>query len=393
MVNDEDNRWSDDDLGSDTNEKMFSDKRRKNRIIDQNKDNIQTSDQNKEKSQKSQMSQMNQILQTRKNIPQIIIEERKEQNIKHGSDEKIETKSSIIKSSSGNTEQKFVNKTAYLQKPKKEEKEEPISKSDIQDVKHLLKDILYWLKESEGFKKYPYDEKSREATERGLTNIYKYRNYYDITNTIKIAGPENPNDFDSPVYNKERIFEDLERYSDIVNVSNDGTDTLFAIISHGGRTNFSQEAPIFPGEVKTYYNAYELRFRSPTKGLQYRVTEYDIMDVSESPLIPAELAVLQDEPLPDADTNWLTLDLTPLRTPTTFRIDVAISITGIFSAQVKREGVATIVNFNNGMVLTPGALNHFHILVHSTDTVNFQYSTTGGTIQFFRVQEIDSATA
>lgn len=237
------------------------------------------------------------------------------------------------------------------------------------------------------------DAKSWGAIPKGELYITRYSNYYDISHTIETASPTNPNDFDSPVYNVERIFESLERYAEYVEVANDGTDNLFVVISHGGRTNFSQETPIFPGETKIYYNVYELRLRSPTQGLPYRVTEYDINNVSQTSLIPIQKALIHVSALPVSNTNWLPQDITATRTPTTYAIDVTVSIAGIFSAQVTRGGIPTIVNFNNGMALTPGALNHFHILVHSTDTINFQYSTTGGTIQFLRVQEIDSATA
>ncbi len=344
----------------------------------------------------SDENEQDQILQIRKNIPQIIIEERKEPFIKDDSDiEKFETKSSIIKSSSDGTEQKLVNKTTYLQKPKIEKKEETITKSDIQDIKHLLKDILYWLKEIEGLKEHPYDEKSMEAIERGRAHIYKYRNYYDVTNTIKTASFENPNDFDSPVYNKERIFEDLERYADIINVTNGGTHTLFAIISHGGRTNFSQEAPIFPGEVKTYYNVYELRLRSPEKGLKYRVSEYELMGTSQSSTVPIEKAVLQDVDLPEEGEDWLEHDLIPAQSPTTFRVQVAVSIDGNFEAIIRREGNDQVVTFNvtSGPPLIANGLYDFELLVHKHDKINFRFSETGGTIKVLRVQEIDSAMA
>jgi hypothetical protein len=286
-----------------------------------------------------------------------------------------------------------------LQKPKKEKKEkeekEAISKSDIQDIKHVLEDILHWLKEIEGFKKHPYDERSRQAIEEGLAQIYKYRNYYDVADTIKIAGSENPNDFDSPVYNKEKIFEDLERYSDIINVINDGTDNLFTVISHGGRTNFSREAVIFPGEVKTYYNVYEIRLRSPTKGLPYRVTEYTLIDVSETSFIPIEKATLHDVELPEENINWLDTDLIPTRSPTTFRIEVATSKTGIFSAAITNDGDTQVVNFNvaSGPELIEDGVYVFELLVHKGDSVNFRYSTDNGTIKILRVQEIDAVTA
>lgn len=267
-----------------------------------------------------------------------------------------------------------------------------IKKSDIQELGGYIQKFEQTLKQFVIDIRTYTDEKGWRAIPKGELYITKYSNYYDVFHTIETAGPTDPNDFDSPVYNSERIFESLQRYAEYIEVANDGTDNLFVIVSHGGRTNFSQETPIFPGETKIYYNVYELRLRSPIQGLPYRVTEYDINNVSQTSLIPIQQAVIHVSPLPTANTNWLGTDITPVRNPTTFIIDVVISIAGVFSAQVTRGGIPTIVNFNNGLSLTPGALNHFHILVHSTDTINFQYSITGGTIQFLRVQELDSAT-
>jgi hypothetical protein len=257
---------------------------------------------------------------------------------------------------------------------------------NIQKLENTLQELIINLKTFT-------DAKGWRSTPKGDLYITRYANYYDVSHTIETAGPTDPNDFDSPIYNVERIFESLERYAEYIEISNDGTDTLFIIISHGGRTNFSQETPIFPGETKIYYNVYELRLRSPTQGLPYRVTEYDINNVSQTSLIPIQKAVIHVSPLPATNTDWLSSDIIATRTPTTYTIDLTVSIAGIFSAQIIRGGIPTIVNFNNGIALIPGSLNHFHILVHSTDMVNFQYSTTGGTIQFFRVQELDSATA
>lgn len=284
-----------------------------------------------------------------------------------------------------------------IEKSENLEKEEPvIIKSDtLLDIKYILEEISSGIKEIEGFKTYIHDEKGKDAIERGRAHIYKYRNYYDVTTAIKTAGLVNPNDFDSPVYNKERIFEDLERYADIVNVVNDGTENLFVIISHGGKTNFSQEATIFPGEVKTYYYVYELRLRSPEKGLPYRVTEYNIMDVSQTSGIPIEKAVLQDVDLPGTGEDWLDQDLTPTRFPTTFRVQISTSIDGNFEAAIKRDGNTQVVFFNatSGPALLADGLYVFELLVHKEDKINFRFSETGGTIKILRVQEIDTATS
>lgn len=120
------------------------------------------------------------------------------------------------------------------------------------------------------------DSKSSESIPDGTISTKKYRNYYDVSNTISTAGASNPNDFDSPVYNRERIFVDEERYAEKLLVSNDGTDTLFVVVSHSSELSMSQEVPLYPGEVKIYYNVYEVRLRSPTEGNAYRVMEYEL---------------------------------------------------------------------------------------------------------------------
>lgn len=118
--------------------------------------------------------------------------------------------------------------------------------------------------------------KSDKARSEGKVEKLKYRNYYDINNTITVALAVNPNDEDHSDYNRERVFESLERNAEILYVANDGIDTLFVIASHQGGQNFARERPIYPGDVKEFYNIYELRLRSSTVGLPYRVTEYEI---------------------------------------------------------------------------------------------------------------------
>lgn len=289
-------------------------------------------------------------------------------------------------------------KSEKLETPKKLEKikkeDQVITKSDIKTVIKILQQIASGVVELQGMLPYKYDDKGRDTTRRGRAHIYRYLNYYDVTNTIKKAGPVDPQDFDSPVYNVERVYDILERYSDIINIANDGTEPLFVTISHEGKTNFSKESVIQPGEVKQYYNCYELRLRSSQVGLPYRVTEYLLMSVSQTSLTPTELAILQDEPLPDAGDNWLPEDLVPLIFPTTFRIQVAVSVGGIFSAAITNNGNTQIVDFNvtSGPKLIEDGLYVFELLVHRRDSINFRYSEDGGTIKILRCQEIDAAT-
>jgi len=118
-------------------------------------------------------------------------------------------------------------------------------------------------------------------------SISKHMDYYDVANTITVAAANDPNDFDSTVYNREDIYLTKGRYSEKIIVKNDGFITLFVIIAHGtSTTSFSKEVPIYSGEIKTYYNVYSLRLRSSVAGHPYRVMEYDLQfatDKSEQP--------------------------------------------------------------------------------------------------------------
>ncbi len=102
-------------------------------------------------------------------------------------------------------------------------------------------------------------------------------NFYDVRHTITNALASDPNDFENANYNIEPIYEVLgERYANKIWVANDGNDNLFVRISHGGKTNFSHESRIPPGDVKVFWRVYELRLRSPTASVPYRVSEYQL---------------------------------------------------------------------------------------------------------------------
>lgn len=121
--------------------------------------------------------------------------------------------------------------------------------------------------------------KGAESISHGKVDILKYRDYYDVANTITTAQATDPNDFDNANYNIERIHEHIYRNAPQLTVTNDQAidgATIFVIVSHGGRTNFSHETPIYPQEKKTYWHVYEIRLRSPSQGAKYRVMEYKL---------------------------------------------------------------------------------------------------------------------
>lgn len=121
------------------------------------------------------------------------------------------------------------------------------------------------------------DQPGREDVRREDIKVHRYGEYYNVSNTIATAGATDPLDFDSPVYNRERLFEHLEHNAEIIYVANDaltGGNPLFVIESHKSMLGFSNEVPIYPQQEKEFYNIYELRLRSPTVGLPYRVSTY-----------------------------------------------------------------------------------------------------------------------
>lgn len=88
-------------------------------------------------------------------------------------------------------------------------------------------------------------------------------------------------------YQREKVFEQLNRISKRITIINDGSTDIFVIASNNGQT-WSLEAPIRIGEARTFFDVYELRVRGPVvgdltpptagilfSGGVYRITEYD----------------------------------------------------------------------------------------------------------------------
>jgi len=76
-------------------------------------------------------------------------------------------------------------------------------------------------------------------------------------------------------YQRERIYERLDRLAPTLYVVNLGPGALYAVTSHNG-TDFSvNESVIYEGGIKAFYNVYEVRLRSPIANTKYVATEYD----------------------------------------------------------------------------------------------------------------------
>lgn len=88
-----------------------------------------------------------------------------------------------------------------------------------------------------------------------------------------------------------------------------------------------------------------------------------------------------------ANTNILAAALSPTNTPCLFRVMVAFDTVGTFRATITKEGNTQTVIFNNNVDLVADCLYMFDHLVHSGDTVNYQYSVNAQLL-VLRVQEI-----
>lgn len=109
------------------------------------------------------------------------------------------------------------------------------------------------------------------------------RNYYDVSNAIGTAldtsgttsAAQGSLSIEDSRYVREQIFDRIGIVAPKLNLYNDGPGTWYIRISYEGQ-QFSDEIALLEGEKKTYFNVYELRHRSETVGLNYRVTELDI---------------------------------------------------------------------------------------------------------------------
>lgn len=313
-------------------------------------------------------------------------------NVKTNGSTNVKTNGNVTVKTNGN-----VTPIVNMQ-PEETQEHEDLELCNQEIMIGYLRKICTGIESLAGTLQSKYDQKGRDARKRGRALVYKFDNYYDITNIIKISAPENPNDPDSPVYNVEPVYIKLERYSDICHVINLSNRSLFVVISHRGKTDLSKETEVVAGEIKPFYNVYELRIRGPEKGLKYRVTEYPSRNTWLEAFLPVELVSITDESLPEHHKNWLHEDIIPIQTPTTFRIQVSVSVSGIFSAVVTNtigDKKTEVVEFNiagNHPELIANGLFAFEMLVRRGDTINFKYSVSDGKIKLFTVQEIDAAT-
>jgi len=142
-------------------------------------------------------------------------------------------------------------------------------KNNITNIERLLNEI------NNKLNKLSEIEKNTSPAPKGVL--------YNVNTTIQVATknkPENPDvianaSTSTPGYDRHRIHNVLGRNAKRITVINDGNDTLYVINTSKADNWSSEESVVYPGETRTFFDVYELRVRSPTAGLRYRVMEND----------------------------------------------------------------------------------------------------------------------
>lgn len=222
-----------------------------------------------------------------------------------------------------------------------------------------------------------------------------YDNYYDVTNTI-VTGDGGgfstiPLDIDSPIYFVDNIHETLERNAELLNIHNQSKASIYIRVSHSAQQAKTIEEEIIQGKVKTYYNVYSVRCRSPLLGAKYEITEYGILEFSDPRLTPLEKASVSNQNTV-AFADILPQDLTAIDSPSLFIVYVVLAAPGRFYYVLTTSSGTTGIALNYFADLQEGSLYKFLIPVYTGDSINFATSVTGtGLLTMLRIQETNAA--
>ncbi len=108
-----------------------------------------------------------------------------------------------------------------------------------------------------------------------------------------------------------------------------------------------------------------------------------------NPLSPLPRAEVHNAAV-GAGADILAAAIAPLNTPCTFRVEVALDAAGILDVTITRGAVTVTEHFNGGVALNNDSLYRFNVMVHSGDTINYQYSAACNCLSL-RCQEIVAA--
>ena len=96
--------------------------------------------------------------------------------------------------------------------------------------------------------------------------------------------------------------------------------------------------------------------------------------------------------LPAADTDLLGSDIEPTNSPSYIRIYAVFTVSGILSIMRTVGGDTITEQLNSGIALAAGAAYMFTVPWRTGDSINIQYSETGGntlTLDIIEVQGVE----
>lgn len=82
--------------------------------------------------------------------------------------------------------------------------------------------------------------------------------------------------------------------------------------------------------------------------------------------------------LPAANNNLLGSDITPTNSPSYIRIYVVMSVSGVLNVMRTVSAVTITEQLNNGIALVADAAYMFAVPWRNGDSINIQYTATGG---------------
>lgn len=138
--------------------------------------------------------------------------------------------------------------------------------------------------------KQPPEQKLDSGIKTLTTAVLTDPGLYNIITTTNLSG-----------YTQESIKILLGRNSSKLYVSNLGPGIIYLRVSKDGASFSNAEAVIYEGEIKTFYNVYEIRLRSPTANTNYIYTEYEY-DKNQSTISRAEKVEVLST---NKDTNFI----------------------------------------------------------------------------------------
>ena len=162
-----------------------------------------------------------------------------------------------------NKENSGIKRVSFLQNEEVENSEckTPFIKKDDCSICNELFDIKKYIEYFMGIE-YPeggwYDSGIR-------TLAYAVTSQPEYSNIIPSSGG----------YQRERVYERLERLAPTLYIVNFGPGALYVISSHNGNDFSANESVIYEGGIKAFNNVYEVRLRSPVANTQYVATEYE----------------------------------------------------------------------------------------------------------------------